>query len=61
MITLLRLIRLWQIKIKWELAVWQFIDKQAAELIKYPENIEKKFIDSFAKLIHEANTNKVES
>lgn len=61
MITLLRLIRLWKIKIKWELAVWQFIDKQAAELIKNPENIEKKFIDSFAKLIHEANTNKVES
>lgn len=55
MITLLRTIRCWQIRIKWRLAIYQFIDKQAMELIKNPEEIEKKFVDSLAKLIHEAN------
>lgn len=27
----------------------------------HPEELEKKFVDSFAKLIHETNTNKAES
>lgn len=61
MITLLRTIRCWQIRIKWRLAICQFIDKQAMELIKNPEEIEKKFVDSLAKLIHESNMNKTES
>lgn len=61
MITLFRMIRLWQLRIKWRLAIWQFIDKQAMELIKNPEELEKKFIDSLSKLIHETNTNKIES
>lgn len=60
MITLLRTIRCWQIRIKWRLAIYQFIDKQAMELIKNPEEIEKKFVDSLARLIHEAN-NKLET
>lgn len=60
MITLFRSIRLWQLRTKWQLAIWQFIDKQAIELIKNPENLEKKFMDSFAKLIHETN-NKAEA
>ena len=34
MITLFRWIILQQKKIKWELALWQFIDKQAKELLK---------------------------
>lgn len=59
MITLFRMIRLWQLKTKWELAFWQFVDKQAMELIKNPEELEKKFMDSIAKLIHETN-NKTE-
>lgn len=58
MITLLRMLRLWQLKTKWELAIWQLIDKQAMELIKNPEELEKKFVDSISKLIHETNTNK---
>lgn len=61
MITLFRYIRLQQLKIKWQLAIWQYIDKQAMELIKNPEELEKKFVNSFAKLIHETNTNKTES
>lgn len=56
MITLLRTIRLWQLRTKWRLAILQFVDKQAMELIKNPEELEKKFVDSFAKLIHETNT-----
>lgn len=61
MITLFRYFRLQQLKIKWRLAFWQFVDKQAMELIKNPEELEKKFVDSLAKLIHEANTNKTET
>lgn len=60
MITLLRSIRLWQLRTKWQLAFWQFIDKQAMDLIKNPEELEKKFMDSIAKLIHETNMNKSE-
>ena len=60
MITLFRMVRLWQLRTKWKLAIWQFIDKQAMELIKNPEELEKKFTDSLAKLIHELN-NKAEA
>lgn len=60
MITLLRTIRCWQLRTKWNLAIWQLIDKQAMELIKNLEELEKKFVDSFAKLIHETN-NKTEN
>ena len=52
MITLFRWILLKQKKIKWELAFWQFIDKQATELLKNPEEIEKKFVSALAEIIH---------
>ena len=52
MITLIRWIILQQKKIKWELALWQFIDKQANELLKNPEEIEKKFVSTLAEIIH---------
>lgn len=55
MITLFRWILLKQKKIKWELAFWQFFDKQARELIKDPEKIEKKIVDVLANQIHESN------
>lgn len=55
MITLFRMFRCWQLRTKWRLALWQFIDRQAMELLKNPEEIEKKFIDSIAKIIHESN------
>lgn len=61
MITLFRMVRLWQLKTKWSLVFWQFVDKQAMELIKNPEELEKKFVDSLAKLIHEANQTKFET
>ena len=52
MITLFRWILLKQKKIKWELALWQFIDKQATELLKNPEEIEKKFVSALGEIIH---------
>ena len=55
MITLIRWIILQQKKIKWELALMQFIDQQATELLKHPEEIEKKFIPYLAELIHKSN------
>ena len=55
MITLIRWIILQQKKIKWELALWQFIDKQATELLKNPEEIEKKFVSALAEIIHNEN------
>lgn len=52
MITCFRAIRLWQLKIKWRLAIYQFIDKQATELLKNPEEVEKKFVSTLAEIIH---------
>ena len=52
MITLFRWILLKQKKIKWELALWQFIDKQATELLKNPEETEKKIVSALAEIIH---------
>ena len=60
MITLFRMFRCCQLRSKWRLAIWQFIDKQTMELIKKPEELEKKFMDSLAKIIHETN-NKIET
>lgn len=61
MITLFRMVRYWQLRTKWKLAMWQFIDQQAMEFINNPEKIEKKFVDSLAKLIHESNDDKTET
>ena len=52
MITLFRWILLKQKKIKWELALWKLIDKQASELLKNPEEIEKKIVSALAEIIH---------
>ena len=52
MITLIRAIRLWQLRTKYRLAVYQFIDKEAKELLKSPEEIEKKFVSALAEIIH---------
>ena len=58
MITLFRAIRLWQLRTKWRLALWQFIDKQASELLKNPEEFEKKFVSALAEIIHNENPKK---
>ena len=58
MITLFRVIRLWQLRTKWRLALWQFVDQQAKELLKNPEEIEKKFVSALAEIIHNENPKK---
>ena len=58
MITLFRAIRLWQLRTKWRLAMYQLIDKQAKELLKNPEEIEKKFVSALAEIIHNENSKK---
>lgn len=35
--------------------MYQFVDKQANELLKNPEEIEKKFISALAEIIHNEN------
>ena len=56
MITLFRMIRLWQLRTKWQLAIYQFIDQQATELLKNPEEIEKKFVSALAEIIVRQNS-----
>ena len=58
MITLFRMIRLWQLRTKYRLALWQFIDQQSKELLKNPEEIEKKFVSALAEIIHNENPKK---
>ena len=55
MITLYRKIKLWMLKTKWELALWQFLDKQIMELIKDPDKLEQKFMPYLTELIHKEN------
>ena len=58
MITLFRAIRLWQLRTKYRLALWQFIDQQTKELLKNPEEIEKKLVSALAEIIHNENPKK---
>ena len=58
MITLFRAIRLWQLRTKYRLSLWQFVDQQSKELLKNPEEIEKKFVSALAEIIHNENPKK---
>lgn len=55
MITLYRKIKLWMLKAKWELALWQFVDMQLTELIEEPEELAKKFMPYLVELVHTVN------
>ena len=52
MITLIRWYIMKTKEIKWKLAFWQFVDKQATELMKNPEQLEKKMMPYLAEVIH---------
>ena len=54
MVTLVRLIILKYIKTKWQLAFWMEFNKQANELMKHPENIEKKLLPYISEAVHKA-------
>lgn len=47
------MVRLWQLRTKWKLAFWQFVDKTAKEIQKDPELLAKKIMPELAKIIHE--------
>ena len=51
MITLYRMFKLWSLKTKWELALFQFLDQQ----LKNPEELQQKLVYEIAELIHKAN------
>lgn len=53
MITLIRWVRLTQLRTKWKLALYLYIDKQAKELLKHPEEIEKAITKCMAEIIHD--------
>lgn len=55
MITLFRMIRLWQLKVKWKLAIMQTLDKQLMELIENKDKLEKKIMYHLAEMIHKSN------
>lgn len=52
MITLFRMIRLLQLRTKWQLALYQLLDQSAATIIKNPEELEKKILPYLAELVH---------
>lgn len=52
MITLFRWVLLKQKEIKWKLAFYQFLDKQLMEIIKDPEELEKKIMLYLAEVVH---------
>lgn len=54
MITLIRMAVLRYKKTKWELALWQFLDKELTALAKNPEEIEKKLLPYIANLVHDS-------
>ena len=56
MITLIRMMILKYKKTKWELALWQFLDKELTSLAKNPEEIEKKLMPFIAELVHNSVT-----
>lgn len=42
--------------IKWKLAIMQEFDRQAMNIIKHPEDIEKKILPYLAQIIHDSNS-----
>ena len=57
MVTLFRMVRIWQLKVKWKLTFWQAADTLAMNLIKNPEELEKKIVHELSELIHNTNPN----
>ena len=51
MITIIRMIRLWQLRTKWKLALYQYINQVA----KNQQELEKKLMPYLAEVIHSSN------
>ena len=54
MITLIRWFIYKSQEIKWKCALWVELDKQLTNLIKNPEEIEKKIMPYLAQIIHDS-------
>lgn len=51
MITLIRWLKLQQLRVKWELSLYQFLD----EILKDPDEFKKQFVQALAQIIHNEN------
>lgn len=64
MITLYRLIRIWQMRIKFKFDFYVLFDimlkKGTKHILENSEDIEKKFVHEIAKIIHDTNMNKTD-
>lgn len=58
MITLYRMIRLWQMRIKYKLAFYTLLDEGMKYISDNREEIENKFVHEFADILHKNNTEK---
>lgn len=55
MLTFVRWILLKQKEVKWKLAIWRFADQQLMNILKHPEETEKKLINLLSEAIHNAS------
>ncbi len=55
MITLYRMIKLWQMRIKYKLALYELLEEGMKYISDNREEIEKKFVHEFADIIHKSN------
>lgn len=60
MITLYRMIKLWQLRIKYKLVLYEMLEEGMKYISDNREEIEKKFVHEFANIIHESNKNKTD-
>lgn len=58
MITLYRMIKLWQMRIKYKLALYELLEKGMKYISDNREELEKKIVHEFANIIHDSNKNK---
>lgn len=55
MITLYRMIRLWQLRTKYKLTLYTLLEEGIKYISDNRENIENKFVHEFAEIIHKEN------
>lgn len=54
MITLYRMFKLWKLKIKWQLGLYQ----QLEQIVKNPKELQQKLLHEIAEIIHKSNETK---
>lgn len=52
MVTLYRMIRLWKLRIKYKLALYELIEEGMKYISDNREELEKKFVHELAEIIH---------